>query len=109
MKIKEMKVKQLTKIGFRNWLQSKKPYAIVGEQFFGNCCPIARFLQHATGNEFSVMSTYTWTRRTSPSRGSYIATYVLPLWAQQVIRRVDAAPVDSIPASLALKILDSLT
>src|SRR5665213_655821 len=93
---------QITKEGFKEWLQAKEPEIIVGSARLCAACPIANYLNSVTGKVLVVGSTY-WIS------GNMEASMQLPSWAAEFINKVDRKIGPRlISAQYALTLLDQV-
>ena len=94
---------RLVRKEFKAWLESKKPWQVVGLRDRFTLCPIARFLHQEKGIEHPGVraNSYGYYTKNGNRRGRKA-----PPWAEGFIHSVDFGPNTRITAARALKILE---
>lgn len=91
----------ITLAEFREWLETKRPRAVVGKRWFPNSCPIARYIKARGDHKYPEVNALTiWAGK----------KYRTPSWAAEFVVLVDEGRYGgrqvAIQARTALRLLD---
>lgn len=89
---------------FTDWLKSRPPTEIIGENRDCHCCPIARFYVEASGGCEVVIGERDG--RLTIDRG--YAERVLPRWAANFVFQIDGERHGKITAGRALEVMTAI-